>query len=260
MLRIYISYAPADRPYLDTLLKWLQPLKEKYFLRIWHNPIPLPGAVLPYQWDAMLDNLEASHLYLFLTSYHSLSTAHIEQEEIPRAVERHVKFGDELIRVYPVLLSPSQWKKHSGLASYTPLEPQQTLAGLKPDENGYLALVEQLEEIVITLRRNWMEEHRRLGLPLDEFSKPATPSAEAQGLKPIPGWVSVALLFVILYLVTGWYFEGCAPRMYFMYTPESMPYQPPPERYLRENPVREPVDVPFPPPDDTVGRRVRVVE
>lgn len=164
MLRIYISYAPADRAYLNTLLKWLQPLKEKYFLRIWHNPVPRPGALLPYQWDAMLDNLEESHVYLFLTSYHSLSAAYIEQEEIPRAVERHVKFGDDLIRVYPVLLSPSQWKKHSGLASYTPLGPPQTLAGLKPDENGYLALVEQLEEIVIALRRNWMEEHRRLGL------------------------------------------------------------------------------------------------
>ncbi len=42
MLRLYISCAPADKPYLDTLLKWLGPLKEKYFLRIWHNPAPCP--------------------------------------------------------------------------------------------------------------------------------------------------------------------------------------------------------------------------
>lgn len=261
MLRIYISYAPADKPYLDTLLKWLQPLKEKYFLRIWHNPAPRYASDLPYQWDDMLDNLENAHIYLFLTSYHSLSAAHIGQEEIPRAVERHIKYGDDLVRVYPVLLSPSQWKKHSGLASYKPLGPPKTLAELKPDENGYLALIEQLEEIVDTLRRNWMEEHRRLGLPLDEFSKPVLPSGEgASGLKPIPGWVSVALLFVIFYLITTWYFSGCAPRMYFMYTPEYMPYQPLPERFLRENPLLEPLDVPFPPPDDTVGRRVRLVE
>jgi hypothetical protein len=55
MLRVYISYAPADKPYLDTLLKWLKPLQEKYFLRIWHNPFPAPGALAPYQWDDMLE-------------------------------------------------------------------------------------------------------------------------------------------------------------------------------------------------------------
>ena len=161
MLRIYISYAPADKAYLETLLKWLQPLKEKYYLRIWHNPIPKPWSRLPYRWDEMIDQLEDAHIYLFLTSYNTLAASYIEQEEVPRAVARHIEHGENFVRIYPILVSPSQWKKHSGLAGFKPLNDPLTLADHKPEETGYLQMVDELEGIVIQLRRNWMEEHHR---------------------------------------------------------------------------------------------------
>ncbi len=258
MLRIYISYAPADKAYLNTLLKWLKPLSEKYNLRIWHNPLPRPGSKFPYQWDAMLDQLAEAHIYLFLISYHSLSMSYIQQEEVPRAVARHIDLGEKYVRIFPVLLSPSHWKQHSGLAGFKPLGGPRTLAELKPEENGYLMLVTQLNLVVEDLRRNWMEEYRRIGLPVEEFTRPALPPPPPPGLKPIPGWVSVALLFALFYLVTSWYFSGCAPRMYYLYTPESLPYQPTPYQYIRENPVQAPVDVPLRPDDDTIGRALRL--
>ncbi|MBK6930321.1 MAG: hypothetical protein IPH12_05430 [Saprospirales bacterium] len=258
MLRVYISYAPADKPYLDTLLKWLKPLQEKYFLRIWHNPFPAPGALAPYQWDDMLDQLEAAHIYLFLTSYHALSAAHIQQEEVPRAVARYIDLGENYVRVYPVLLAPSHWKKHSGLAGFAPLGAKKTLAELKPEENGYLEIVNQLELAVEKLRRNWIEEHHRLGLPVDDFSRPALLPSAPDALKPLPGWAGVVLLFALFYMITSWYFSSCAPRMYYMYTPESLPYQPLPDRYYRENPVQAPLDVPLRPDTDTVLDRRRL--
>lgn len=260
MLRVYISYAPADKVHLDTLLKWLQPLKDKYFLRIWHNPIPKPWAKYPYRWDEMVDQLEEAHIYLFLISYQSLAMSYIEQEEVPRAVARHIEHGDKYVRIFPVLVSPSQWKKHSGLAHYDPLNTPQTLVEQKPEENAYLQMVDQLELIIETMRRNWMEEYHRLGKPIDEFSKPGLLPAAEPTLKPLPGWVSAVLVLALFYLITSWYFSGCAPRMYYLYTPESMPYQPLPDQYFRENPLEPPLDVPLPPADDTVGRTVRLPE
>ncbi len=260
MIRLYISYAPADKASLETLLQWLQPLQEKYFLRIWHNPVPKPWSRLPYRWDDMIDQLESAHIYLFLTSYQALSTAYIAQEEIPRAVARHIEHGENFVRIYPVLLAPSHWKKHSGLAGFKPLGGPLSLAEQQPPEKGYLQIVEQLEGVIVELRRNWMEEYHRLGMPLDEFSQAALPQGEEPGLRPLPGWASLVLLMALFYLVTSWYFSGCAPRMYYLYTPESMPYQPTPDQYFRENPVEAPIDVAPRPADDTVGRRVRLPE
>lgn len=255
---MYISYAVADKPYLDTLLKWLTPLSQKYYLQIWHNPVPRPFARLPYKWDEMIEQLESAHIYLFLTSYHSLSTAYIEQEEVPRAVERYIENRDSYVRIFPVLLSPSHWKKHSGLAGFKPLGGSKTLSETQPPENGYLAIVDQLERVVVELRRNWMEEYHRIGLPAEDFIKPPLPPPAESELKPIPGWASAVLLFALLYIVTSVYISSCAPRMYHMYTPESMPYQPLPAPYFRENPVTAPADVPFRPREDTIGSSVRI--
>lgn len=260
MLRLYISYAPADKPYLDQLLLWLKPLQEKYFLRIWHNPMPRPFSKFPYQWDAMLEQLGEAHIYLFLMSHKSIATSYIEQEETPRAVERYIALGKNYIRIFPVLLSPSHWDKHSSLAGFAPIGlPGKTLADLKPDENGYLAIVRQLELVIVELRRNWMEEKHRLEMPIDEFDRPGLPPPPEQGLKPIPGWAAAALLFAVFYLVTSWYFSGCAPKMYHLYAPESLPYQPPPQRYYRDNPVQYPEEVPLRPNDiDSAAWRVQI--
>lgn len=259
MLRIYISYAPADKPYLDKLLKWLKPLQEQYFLRIWYNT-PVPGSRLPYRWDDMLDHLEAAHIYLFLTSYHSLSTAYIDQEEIPRAVARYIELGDAFVRIFPVPVSPSHWKKHSRLSGYKVLGGPKSLTEIKPEENGYLEVVEQLRQVVESLRRNWLEESYRTGQPIEDFSRPELPPPTAPAFKPLPGWTGVLLILVLLYLVTSWYLNGCAPRMYYMYAPKEMPYQPLPDQYLRNNPLQPPVDVPLRPSDDTTGRRARLPE
>lgn len=242
MLRIYISYAPADKAYLDTLLKWVKPLQEKYFLQVWHNPAPVPGATVPYYWDAMLDNLEQAHIYLFLTSPHALGTAYIAREEVPRAKARHTEYGDHFVRIFQVPITLAQ--KQAPLTAFDPIGGPKPLADWKTDDIGYRLLTQQLEEVVRALRRNWQEEHYRLGLPLEAFARPDLPPLSDATLKPIPGWAGLVLLFMIFYMVTSWYLSGCAPRMYHHYVPESLPYQSLPEQYFRENPVVPPKEVP----------------
>ena len=282
MLRLYISYAPADKPYLDKLLKWLKPLEERYALQLWYtNPdkaspflyhrhhAPGPVMVYPADWETTLDRLERAHVYLFLTSHNALSTPYIGQEEVPRAVERYIKQSEQLVRIFPVLLSPSEWKEHSRLSEFPVLgwpedAPEAkrkaaaagkkmpevkvlSLAEIKPEEEGFLRIVKHLQIILEEMHRNWLEEKHRLKPGDDESDIPGLAPATPAVIKPIPGWAGAALLMAVFYLVTSIYLRSCAPRMYHGYVPESLPYQPAPEQYLRENPVVEPAEVPLRP-------------
>ncbi|MFN0013069.1 MAG: toll/interleukin-1 receptor domain-containing protein [Saprospiraceae bacterium] len=244
MLRIYISYAPADSPYLATLLQWLRPLQEKYFLEVWHHPKPLQGSPELYYREAMLNNLEQAHIYLFLTSNNSLKTAHIAQEELPRAIARHAAHGDKYVRLLPVVLSPTGGKNLPVLAAFKPIGGGKPLSDWKTDDAGYRLIASDLQHVIEELRRNWMEEYHRLDMPLDDFAQYRLPPPPPPTLQPIPGWAGALMLLIIFYMVTSWYLSGCAPRMYHMYVPKSMPYQSLPEQYFRENPVNPPEEVP----------------
>jgi len=266
MLNIYISYAPGDRKTLEKLLKWLRPLEEKYFLRVWFDPPPAPPRRLPLIWQLLLfwappsfrrtpyhpdlpQKVREGHIYLFLTSYHALSTPHIDQLEIPAAVERSVLFGPDLVRIFPVLVAPSQWKKYSRLAGFPVLGPEATLAKVSPEEDAYQALVDQLEEAVVALRQNWLEEHRRTGLPTDDFFRPAPPPLPEPEPTPLPGWAGWVILLAILYMVTAWYTNYCAPRVYHKVRREGFPFEDRPRPYYREYPP-EPADTSLLPPQD----------
>jgi hypothetical protein len=243
MLRVYISCAQADRPYLDRLLQWLRPLEQKYFLQTWHHSAPLSGTQEVYQWDDMLDNLQQAHIYLFLTSKNSLGTDYIEREEVSRAVARHTELGEKYVRVLPIQVSPSNWSKASGLSRFKPVGGAKTLLDWKSDPMGFQLIIAELQRHVEELRRNWMEEYYRTGLPMDDFFHPMRLPTGPPVLKPIPGWAGAVFLFVIFYMVTSWYLSGCAPRMYHWYVPESLPYQSLPEQFFRDNPVEPPKDV-----------------
>ena len=134
------------------------------------------------------------------------------------------------------------------------------LTEISPEENGYLLIVEKLRQEIEALRRNHLEESYRTGLPVDDFFRPELPPPRVPAFRPIPGWAGVVLLLAIFYLVTSWYLNGCAPRMYYQYSPKALPYQPLPDAYLRDNPVRPPQEVPLRPADDTAGRLMKLPE
>ncbi len=76
----------------------------------------------------------------------------------------------------------------------------------------------------------------------------------------IPGWAGAVMVMALLYMTTSWYFSACAPRMYYLYTPESLPYEPAPEQYWRHNPLYPPEDVPLRVDRDTAGYRLHLPE
>lgn len=273
MLRIYLSYAPADKSYLNELLEWLRPLEEKYALRVYHpqmTPMPnlhhhkyyVPGQelVYPSDWETAAEQLEAAHLYLFLISYHALCIPYIDQEEVSAAVTRYQRLGKEFVRVFPVLLSPSRWKEQSRLAGFDVLGGDKTLVETDPRENGYKRIIEQLILAIEALRRNWAEEQHRLGLPTDESTRSELSAPTRNAYQTIPGWAGAVMVMALLYMTTSWYFSACAPRMYYLYTPESLPYEPAPEQYWRHNPLYPPEDVPLRVDRDTAGYRLHLPE
>lgn len=269
MLHLYISYAPDDAKQLIKLLRWLKPLEEKYFVRVWYNRPPPPPPALPLPWNILLfwyspprhkapyhpdmpEQLEKAHIYLFLTSHKSITVPWITQIEIPQAVDRYTRLGASFIRIFPVVLTPSHWKRHSRLAGFKPIGPSKSLAEIKPEEEGYLQVVDQLRPIVEELRQNWIEETHRLGLPTDDFFRP--PQAALPGPEPasLPGWAGWVLLALLLYSVTNWYTTSCAPRMYHKYKPSILPAQKRTDEYWRLNPVLPPQEVPHVPDKDSI--------
>ena len=273
MLNLYISHARADRKTVEKLLKWLKPLQDKYYLRVWWDkpmpkpkPLPLAWQILFFWRSAQKKKLPAyrpelplkvkeAHIYLFLTSYESLATPHINNIEIPAAVDRRVEFGADMIRVFPVLVSPSHWKKSSRLGGFDPLGPPASLANTVPEEQAYLQIIETLEPIIEATRQNWIENTKRMGNPTDSFYQHETPELPAPEPTPLPGWAGWLILLFILYLVTSFFTTYCAPKMYHEYKPEVVPYEPPPRPYIRDVPYSPPDTTNLPPEDEPENKR-----
>lgn len=172
-VNIFISYSPEDKPQLNKLLKWLYPMRDEVNIR-YNNPPAAPEQLsLPWQlllfWYSPPDfrdkyrrflhaQREKAHIYLFLTSYKSLSNKIIE-DDIDVAVNRRIA-GDNFYGpfVYPVILSPSRWKETSRLAAFKPLAKGTPLSTLKHEDEGYLDITEEIAELVKLLQSRLGEE------------------------------------------------------------------------------------------------------
>jgi hypothetical protein len=242
MLRVYLSYDPADKDYLQTLLRWLRPLEQKYNLHVWHIPLAQPDGTQPYYWDNMINELEQAHLYLFLTSPNSLKSTQVQKEEIPRALKHQAKQGRHLVQLYCIPLPGANGS--AALERMPTLGKAKQIDDWKSDLVGYEFLTKDLEAVISELERTWIEEQHRTSLA------PALPTgvlapAPKTRLKPIPGWLSVSFLFAIFYIVTSLYFRECAPRRYHGVAPgTTVPPTLPPRPYARENPITPPKPVP----------------
>lgn len=267
-VNIYISLTGEDRPYLVKLLRWLQPMRDE--VNIWYISPPAAPKPLPLPWQLLLfwytppnpmayyartlqSQFDSAHIYLFFVSHRSLTDARVE-EEITGAVNRHVEHGDKYVRIFPVVVSPSHWKKHSRLARFKTLGPKQALNQIKPEEEGYLELTEQLSKEIKALQRNLDElkfartqpgDSPQAWPPLLGEAKTYT-APEAVSPPEWMGWVIiVALVLSVWYSlspsVPGFSTKGYKDR----YQRE----QPGPE-YRRENPMMPPPEQPPIPPKD----------
>lgn len=172
-VNVFISHAPEDRPALDKLLKWLYPMRDEVNLWYYHPPRPPEEFSLPWQillfWYHPRDQRSAyarvfrarrnrAHIYLFLASYHALSSNAVE-EDIDNAVNRRGA-GDDFLGpfIYPILLAPSRWKEESRLAGFKPVNEGKLLSDYKVEEEGYLAVTEELSALIKLVQSRLSEE------------------------------------------------------------------------------------------------------
>lgn len=260
LINLYISHAPADKQFVAQFMQWFKPMQEKYYIRVWYNH-PEPEPIVPFPWNVlffwyspqrsnrpyhkdMAKELDQAHIYLFFTSQKSITTGWIDTEEVPKAVDRLQQLGRNYIRIFPVVVSSSQWKTYSRLATFPTLGPAgKAINQVTPQEDAWNTLMEQLVPVIEELRRNHIEENKRLGLPIDSFNKKPAPWGDVpQQVVPLPDWTGWVIIAAILWLLAHGYAQYCTQK-HKPYWPKKNPA---PVEYQRENPVRPPVDVTLP--------------
>ena len=126
-IQVFISYSHQDARYLedDSLLGFLSGLSREG-IDFWHDQHLLPGEA----WDERIrTELARSRIVLALVSQSFLNSRYCREVEIAQFLEQRRREG---LLVFPVILSPCDWKSHPWLAS-TQFQP----TGGKTVETGY---------------------------------------------------------------------------------------------------------------------------
>jgi hypothetical protein len=258
LLNLYISHADGDQKYLKEFLAEIQPMKEKYNLRIWYNH-PEPAPIVPFPWSLLFfwyrprgnnrlpynrylpNELAMADIFLFLTSQKSVNVDWIKDVEERAAIERYDTLGNHYVRVFTVPVSASQWRTFSSLGVFPSLGPAgKAINQLPSNKEGWAMVLDQLKPIIEVLSQNHLEKRKIEGLPLNP--KPLPWNDTPTILIPFPQWVGWAMLIALLFSTARAYDSQCTRKM----APGTIKRNPIPEEYRRENPVQPPVDVPIP--------------
>jgi small GTP-binding protein len=101
--KIFISYARADEPHKDKLLKMLSGLKRRGVIDTWDDRLIEPGE----EWyPAIHEAINTCHLALLLVSDDFINSGFIYKEEMPRFLERRQAEGMGII---PIIVRPCLW-------------------------------------------------------------------------------------------------------------------------------------------------------
>jgi len=273
-VNIFISYDPEDKAQLAELERWLYPMQDE--VNIWYYDPPERAPHLPLPWQILLFwykpndyrekyqavhllRREHAHIYLFLTSYRSLSNPGVESD-IETAVIRRIK-GDNHTGpfILPILLSPSTWKDTSRLAGFKAMAGEIPLTAFKPVEEGYLTVTEELSALISLLQSRLNEtkfyqsrlvaSEQRNRQSLDK-TQPYLGELEASmtfdmpvAFQP-PEWLGWSVLFFLFISFLGAILPA-SEALKRIYETDSPGWE-----FIRENPLMPPKDtLPFPDPD-----------
>jgi hypothetical protein len=105
--KIVISYSRENEPELNTLKRFLEPMKASGLVGdVWASDAEYAGG----EWDATIKNkFEKADIALFLISDHFYSTPYIIKKEIPTIVDRYIL--DKSVRIVPIVLSHYDWER-----------------------------------------------------------------------------------------------------------------------------------------------------
>ncbi len=140
----FISYAHNDLRMLERLLVYLDDLTRAFDITFWHDDSIDAGA----HWNKQIEAaINASDLFLLLTSPSSLASPYIQNRELPAIVKRANAVGGKVV---PIVLMPCAWQSLSRDIQALPMHARR----LKPitewrrHGDGYAAAVAQLHKAV----------------------------------------------------------------------------------------------------------------
>lgn len=269
-VNLYISFTPEDAGDVKKLLEWLYPMQDEVNIWFYNPPPPDDPLTLPWQlllfWYRRPDHLadynrvmrerfERAHIYLFVTSQRSMLNRGIERD-ITRAVKRYVELGERYVRIFPVIFKPSQWKDKSKLAHFKPLGPGKPLLSISPQEEGFMALSDELNKVIAGMKRNLNEFRQMAGNSVIKSAPDFGQDPDAIEFVPADsanppewlGWVILAgLLIYTLYALRPALPDLPKTRFKNVESPYSRP-----DEYRRENPMYPPDETaPFPSLEDS---------
>lgn len=272
-VNLYISHAPENKSQLNTLLKWLYPMRDE--VNLWYSQPPKAPEDLPLPWQILLfwysppdqrgayakvlqAQRQRAHIYLFLTSYHALVNKEVATD-IDVAAHRRIS-GDDFTGpfIYPIILSPCRWKETSRLAGFPAMLKGAPLTAFKVGDEAYLMITEQLAALIKVLQARLNEEQHyqqqstqpihagRKSLPHLGEDPELLSFHEIQSFQP-PEWLGwTILLFLFISLI-----NSLMPARVLMPSRRDIPNANDHGwEYRREHPLAPPSDtIPFPPAD-----------
>lgn len=277
-INIYISYTDNDKAVIGKLMQWLYPMRDEINIWFRNPPQPLPPLSLPWKllffWYEPPDitglyskvlkaQMERAHIYLFLTNVRALTDRRVDAE-IELAVNRRIQGAHEWNpHIYPVITSPCLWKTQSRLAAYKPLGPNKSLAEVKPEDEAYMVLTEQLTRVIRSIQTPLNEakyalakltpEERRMVKPnpyIDDA--PQLTTFRPPSVSYPPEWLGWTIILIIfLSIAAAIYREN--PKIIRIKHEGAEQESVRPVEYRRENPLMPPPDSEFvkpPRPDE----------
>lgn len=108
--KVFISYAHADKEWLDKIKLFLGQLEDNGQLEIWEDTKIETGD----DWRSEIENaLSSCTIAVLLLSIHFARSKFIKDEEMPKIWKRHEQEG---VQIYPVLVRNFPWEEDKNLA------------------------------------------------------------------------------------------------------------------------------------------------
>src|SRR5579864_8043820 len=102
-LKVFISYAPKDRPFCQELEQHLNNLKQQKLISTWHDGNIFPGTTRQSQ---IVEQFQAADIILLLVSADFMDTDFPHSDMLKQAIARH---DAHKAYVIPIILRPCDW-------------------------------------------------------------------------------------------------------------------------------------------------------
>jgi hypothetical protein len=147
-LKIFVSYSHRDADFVAdgprSLISYLQPLEARHGVEFWSDLQIATGTI----WgEAIKAKIAESKIALVLVSQWFLDSAYIKRREIASFLRHRRREG---MVIFPVIVGPCDWRRHSWLAKTQFIPQHGNLRSLKRPEREavYLEIRRQLEDLI----------------------------------------------------------------------------------------------------------------